>query len=340
MTRILSGNALEVEGVYMETLLQLAHDEGLEINPMLQQLGLDKNDNIPPEKRFSYNEFYSTVDYIENQGVEGLGLKMGQREGVLTHGMLGYACIAANTLRDALETYIRYAPHIGLDMNLSLGLSHDMAIVSASPHADTDSHLRLSVEEIFSNWVFLGRMLKGGKLPCHEVHFSYPKPVYEVLYNDTFHCTARFDAKINQIVFPISDLDTPFITANSALFKICSAQCETIYVRHAHTGSLSATVRRTLMNHPEDPPKIAELAEEFGLSARSLRRYLRAEGTSYQQTLHEVRMELAADYLRTTAITPEEISYLIGYAEVASFYRNFKRWSGTTPQSYRMAEKI
>lgn len=337
--KLLGADAQEVEGVYMETLFQLARDEGVDVGPILKELRLDPLQFLRPEKRFLYRDFYSAVEAIERAGIEGLGLKMGRREGVLTHGMLGYACIAAPNLRESLDTYIRYAPHTGLDITLTLGMSGDLAIVTALPHWNLGKYLRFSIEEIFSNWGFIGRSLRGGRLPLTEIHLSYPAPAHAYLYEENFACAVRFDQPANQMRLAADALDTAFISANRTLFKICTAQCETLYVRHAQTGGLTSAVRRALVNQPTKPPNLTALADEFLLSARSLRRHLRNEGTSYQKLLREVRMELASDYLTTTAATPDEISHLIGFEEVASFYRNFKRWSGTTPQAYRQAHK-
>lgn len=337
--RVLGMDAQEVEGIYMTTLFQLAEDEGVDTEPILQSLNLNREEFLKAEKRFLYRDFYSAVELIEAAGVEGLGLKMGQREGVLTHGMLGYACIAAPNLREALETYIRYAPHTGLDVTLTLGLSKEASVVTALPHGDTGQHLRFTIEEIFANWTFIGRSLSGGRLPLREVCVTYSAPHYTYLYGEVLGCSVKFDQPTNQLVFAPEALETSFITANRTLFKICTAQCETLYVRHARTGGLVGIVRRILINKPSKPPTLIALADELGLSARSLRRHLREEGTSYQTLLHQVRMELAADYLKTTVATPDEISYLIGFEEPSSFYRNFKKWSGTTPQAYRVANR-
>ena len=337
--RVLGLDAQEVEGIYMTTLFQLADDEGVETDAILQDLGLDRREFLKAEKRFLYRDFYRAVELIEAAGVQGLGLKMGQREGVLTHGMLGYACIAAPNLREALETYIRYAPHTGLDVTLALGLSREASVVTALPHGETGQHLKFTIEEIFANWAFIGRSLSGGRLPLREVCVTYSAPVYAYLYEEVLGCSVRFDQSANQLVFAPEALETSFVTANKTLFKICTAQCETLYVRHSRTGGLAGTVRRVLLNQPARPPTLTELAEELGLSARSLRRHLRNEDTSYQSILHHVRMELASDYLKTTVATPDEISHLIGFEEVASFYRNFKKWSDTTPQAYRAAHR-
>jgi AraC-like DNA-binding protein len=32
-----------------------------------------------------------------------------------------------------------------------------------------------------------------------------------------------------------------------------------------------------------------------------------------------------------------ELAYLLGFEDSNSFYRSFRRWTGTTPESYRRA---
>ena len=155
------------------------------------------------------------------------------------------------------------------------------------------------------------------------------------MYTDILRCPVSFDQPANQLLFEKEDLDVPFLTANETIFRICVSHCETIYKRAAKTGALTDEIKRILINMPATPPKLDAVAKQLNMTPRTLRRNLRAEKTTYQEILHDVRMTLAADYLRQTAASPREISFWIGYQEVASFYRNFKRWSGITPKQYR-----
>jgi len=48
-----------------------------------------------------------------------------------------------------------------------------------------------------------------------------------------------------------------------------------------------------------------------------------------------VREELAYKYLQDDCISLGEISFLLGFSEMSSFSRAFKRWKGVSPRAYK-----
>ena len=86
---------------------------------------------------------------------------------------------------------------------------------------------------------------------------------------------------------------------------------------------------------PSGLPSDELIAKAVSMSTRSLRRRLSAEGTTYSQLLDAVRRELAERYIADTSRSLGEISYLLGFSELSSFSRAFKRWTGHTPSAVR-----
>jgi AraC-like DNA-binding protein len=74
------------------------------------------------------------------------------------------------------------------------------------------------------------------------------------------------------------------------------------------------------------------------LSRRTLQRRLRAERTSFQKVLNEVRAVLAVRYLRDTRLKALEVAMLLGYSSISSFTTAFKSWYDMPPNEYR--EKV
>ena len=71
------------------------------------------------------------------------------------------------------------------------------------------------------------------------------------------------------------------------------------------------------------------------LSRRTLQRRLRAEKTSFQKVLHEVRAVLAVNYLSDRRLKSLEIAMLLGYSNLSSFTTAFKSWYDMPPAEYR-----
>ncbi|MGI9237669.1 MAG: helix-turn-helix transcriptional regulator [Woeseiaceae bacterium] len=71
------------------------------------------------------------------------------------------------------------------------------------------------------------------------------------------------------------------------------------------------------------------------LSRRTLQRRLKAERTSFQKILKEVRAELAISYLRDARLKSVEIAMLLGYSNISTFTTAFKSWYNLPPAEYR-----
>ncbi len=77
------------------------------------------------------------------------------------------------------------------------------------------------------------------------------------------------------------------------------------------------------------------LAQRLCMSASTLRRRLAEEGQTYQGLKDSVRKELAIVWLAEPAISFSEIATRLGFADVSSFYKAFRKWSGSNPGHYR-----
>lgn len=71
------------------------------------------------------------------------------------------------------------------------------------------------------------------------------------------------------------------------------------------------------------------------LSRRTLQRRLKAESTSFQSVLKEVRAVLAVNYLGDERLKSLEIAMLLGYSNISTFTTAFKSWYNMPPAEYR-----
>ncbi len=71
-----------------------------------------------------------------------------------------------------------------------------------------------------------------------------------------------------------------------------------------------------------------EIADTLHISPTTLRRRLRSDGINYQSILDHVRRHRCTVMLEKRWLPGKCIAWELGYAEVNSFYRAFRRWTG------------
>lgn len=77
------------------------------------------------------------------------------------------------------------------------------------------------------------------------------------------------------------------------------------------------------------------VAETLGMSGTTLRRRLRADHTCYQFLLDRARQYRCEQVLKHAWLPGKCLADELGYLEVNSFYRAFRRWTGLTYSEYK-----
>ena len=85
---------------------------------------------------------------------------------------------------------------------------------------------------------------------------------------------------------------------------------------------------------PHGKATVPEVAQQLGMSSRTLSRRLAEESTSFAQVLDRLRAALAKRYLYDESLPITEIAWLLGYSEVSSLTHAFKRWTGMSPRQF------
>lgn len=109
------------------------------------------------------------------------------------------------------------------------------------------------------------------------------------------------------------------------------------YLRGLNAGdALAAQLKRMLAHLMACGEANADTAcRRLKLSRRTLQRRLKAEKTSFQKVLQEVRADLAVRYLKDERLKALEVAMLLGYSNISSFTTAFKSWYDMPPAEYR-----
>jgi AraC family transcriptional regulator of adaptative response / methylphosphotriester-DNA alkyltransferase methyltransferase len=80
-----------------------------------------------------------------------------------------------------------------------------------------------------------------------------------------------------------------------------------------------------------------DIAHRVASSRRQLQRaYAEIGGTTFRDHLTQVRMQRAAELLRTERLSVREVAARVGYRQPAQFAKAFRRHIGLAPSEYRM----
>jgi AraC-like DNA-binding protein len=99
--------------------------------------------------------------------------------------------------------------------------------------------------------------------------------------------------------------------------------------------SLAARVRAHIASSLPDGTDIAEVARAMHMSARTLQRRLEQEQTRFTEVLDEARLAEARRLLDDPRATLAGVAAHLGFADLATFSRAFKRWTGKPPGQWR-----
>ncbi len=277
-----------------------------------------------------------------------IALYYGQRVSISSLGTLGFALMSCTDIASVLRLLIRYHPILTSELSWELceefcdelgeGLADDARGVTlrAQFHSGNRDQQRLLIESHFSSINAIGTYFLNRPMFGVELHLNYSAPEYADIYQQIFAVPVLFDQANCQLLMNNELLDFKLVTANPGSQVFFRQQCELLLSELNAEENIAAEVRRLLMHASGNFPDITQVASALFMSERTLRRRLKAEGTSFRRLFDEVRNVLAQEYLTATAITVAEIADLLGYTECANFRRAFIRWNRITPIEYRL----
>ncbi|MGH7438623.1 MAG: helix-turn-helix domain-containing protein, partial [Polyangiaceae bacterium] len=166
--------------------------------------------------------------------------------------------------------------------------------------------------------------------------FEHDRPPHAGEYARVFASRHRFGKQATRIAYDREIADRPQPHPHSATSELLRDEAQRRLERMATADGVAGRLQHYLRAVPlARLPEIAAAARALGLSERSLRRRLTAEGTSYRDAVRAALEASAGRMLRDPAHSIKQVAAALGFADDAAFHRAFKRWTGMTPGDYR-----
>lgn len=320
-------------------LVAVGLEQGVEAATMLAGTGLTPSDLDDDERLVTARQELRVVRNLRTAAPAVTGFGLGARYRAETFGVLGFALLSSATLAEAANLALRF-----LDLSFTFAipaprLDGDAVVVEFDDSALPQDLRGFLVErDLTAIWRVLDQLRPGG-LPVRAVDLVAPAPAAAVMgaAHRMLGVAPTFGAARNQLVFEAALLATRLPSGGGSAHTLSEAMCADLVSRRRVRSGVAQEVRVLIAQRLAAGAPMPEVCAALGLSERSLRRRLAAEGTSYQGLLDEVRETLAVQLLETGLLSVDDVALRLGYAEASSFIVAFKRWRGTTPSGARLA---
>ena len=327
---------LRLPTYYLHQIADELAKESVDTNQWLARVGLTINKIDQMGQMISFSQFKTLIsDAIHLSAKPALGLRVGQRLGLTTHGMLGYAISASSCLRETVELFSRYLNTRTPLLRVELVSTEDILTIELH-----ECYLLAKIEiPVFESAIFtlhnLLMQVTNHKAPIERIEFPYHQPAYVDLYHQLFAQPVQFDRPFASLSLFQSELDRPLPMADQNSLKQAKLICEQELIRLQSKEELKSRIRKYLLSTQNNFPCLKEVAEYFHMSQRTLHRRLKEDKSGYSEILKNVREYRATEMLSKKDKTIQEIGFSLGYSDIANFRKAFKRWRGCSPRDFR-----
>jgi len=299
---------------------------------------LSQNEVLIPLGKF-VNLFEKISDLSENRCISW---DIGSTYELNILGELGYVVSLAPTLGEALRCLVNGFETIQTGAKFTMSIKDDMVIIQYQILDQTiwprckDAELTLGIVAMI-----ISKHCNNQWLPNCITYEHSEYAATEELNSRTRHA-ALYNQEFNSISFPASLLDqraensasshADFIKRSNALNK----RVAEIKRSQAISTRVKFAIMSDLGSHTIDQTKIAE---DLGMSRRTLRRRLSNENINFQALVDDCRKKTAYASLTRTKLPLCDIAFQLGYSDQTAFTRAFSRWFGCSPKHVRDLSK-
>lgn len=322
-------------------LIEYVREKGHAVSELYEILALpktylDREDiRIPSEKM---SKIWMRAMAIS--GDEDIGFHMGIERSVAALRTTSLIMQSSATVYQAFEQGIKYSELIANVLSMKIGTNEKDIYLEFTPRKEWRIEPAAVVKDCLNltliSMLISVQQITGVFHPPSILNFSYAKPRNLTEYYRAFNCAMEFGLPYNRIGFP-KDLGSKSIpTSDKGLLAVLEKYANEIKQSFSNEQHFVSRTRQLIIEMMDpQPPTLEKVADALNLGARSLQRKIKEEaGCSYRDLLDEIRKKLCARYLEDPQRTVDEISYLAGYADTASFIRAFKRWYGKPPRQF------
>ena len=323
---------------WVRVIASTLDDYGVDSQALFEKAGLEFSQLTNPNARYPFSD----VTRLWNMSVEAtddpcFGLSTIKHWHQTIFHAFGYAWLASNTLKEALERTLRYIRIINSAAKVTLteipegylfqlDTDYDNNVIEPSP---------ASLDAGFAMLIHMCRVSCGNEFSPQRIELKRPYMECAKRYSEYFNTQIVYGSEYNRILFDKYHVEKQLPSANIVLAHNNDRIVST-YLSKIDKDDIVMQVKSKLVDNLSSG-KVTEkyVAELLNLSHRNLQRKLQGCNITFKTLLNDTRKDMALMYIKDNQMSLSEITYLLGFSEQSNFSRAFKRWTGKSPKDFR-----
>jgi len=180
--------------------------------------------------------------------------------------------------------------------------------------------------------------LIGKPLRLHEVSVRSPSPGRPNHMAESLGAPLKYNQPEDSFSFSPDYLEHRIVKGHNELQAVIHYFSFDIAYSGSSEGTLTERINMMILSclQRKSPiPSSEAIAQLYGMSASSLRRRLRIEGTHFTKIRAACLMDYAEYLLNETRFKIDDIAAQLGFSDDRAFRRAFKQWRGLSPSGFR-----
>ncbi len=322
---------------WMSSLHQTLLNENIDADKLFLQAGVSLNFVHKQDLRVAVDNARQVwADAVTATGDDAIGLKVAVNLLENSLDPLSLVIESSSTVGQAIERLIKFYSVISNGV-LLYQHKHQTADIVLAPKGDTPLPALEAVDAALGLILKRTQSISAQKIQPIRIEFMRQIPKNRSAFNDFFNCECHFGCELNRICYALNLEDVPLVRSNESLSQVLDSYLDNS-VKELSIPPFSQTVSSLVCELLVDEEvSLIGVAEKMNISARTLQRNLKQEGTSFKQLLDGCKISLAKQLLLKKQLSITDIGFLLGFSSPSNFVRFFKRFEGLSPGEYQNA---
>jgi AraC-like DNA-binding protein len=333
------GNAT-IKARIVARFLEFAESRGASRRELMKRAGIRSDELENRDTRVAFSKYVAAMRAAKELCCEpALALHFGEEVELGELSIVGMTGGARAGFDDAL---VQMGRHAAVDVDFDVAgdrfraadIGGDLLFIDERPDPNDFPEF---TESFFARAVTSMRRWLNGVELVKAVQVTHPEPSYRAEYDRIFQLPVLFNSDRNALritgsIRQLSQTRFPPTYAAEVLRAHADAEVEKLNRNKTTRGRLETLLAAMLRS---GDVSMQAVVSQLGVSRQTLFRKLRAEGTTFEKVLNELRCKLALRHLEDDKLSVSEVAYLVGFSDPAAFSHAFKQWTGSSPRAFR-----